>query len=59
MRKVTVKHLEKLQRMADRAADARDKFETAFRKAQDAPGWEEACDAAGRYAKGNPGDWMC
>lgn len=59
MRKVTQKQIDKLQRLARKACEARDKFEREFYRLEETLGWREACEEQGIAPNTNPGDWMC
>lgn len=49
----------KLQRMASRAADSRDAFESALERAKERPDWRKVCAEARIEPDCNTGDWLC
>ncbi|CAB4167683.1 hypothetical protein UFOVP1292_56 [uncultured Caudovirales phage] len=58
-KKMTVAKFKALQKMAQKAADARDNFEDAFYAMQKLDNWEEILRGLGCSPDSNPGDWLC
>ena len=50
--------IERLKRLAEKAVDARDKFEDALEKAKEQRNWETICEAEGIAPEADAGDWM-
>jgi hypothetical protein len=53
------KKITRLQKLALKAAVARDKFEEALAKAQQERNWVATCIIEGIDPQANAGDWMC
>ena len=53
------KKIEKLHKLAVKAAVARELFEIALEKAQRERNWVNICIAEGIDPQANAGDWMC
>jgi len=50
--------IERLRRLAEKAADARDKFEEALEKAKEQRNWQAISEAEGIDPGADVGDWM-
>ena len=53
------KKIERLQRLALKAAMARDKFEAALEKAKQQRNWVAICEEQSVSPDAEAGDWMC
>lgn len=53
------KTIKQLQKMAQKAGDARDEFSDALELAKQQPDWREKCDMAGICDDATAADWMC
>ena len=53
------KKIERLQRLALKAAMARDKFEAALEKAKQQRNWVAICEEHCLSPDAEAGDWMC
>ena len=53
------KKIERLQRLALKAAMARDKFEAALEKAKQQRNWVAICEEHCMSPDADAGDWMC
>ena len=53
------KKIARLQKLALKAAIARNKFEEALEKAKQKRDWVPICAAEGIYPGADPCDWMC
>jgi ribonuclease PH len=53
------KKIERLQRLALKAAMARDKFEAALEKAKQHRNWVAICEERCISPDADAGDWMC
>ena len=53
------KKIERLQRLALKAAMARDKFEAALEKAKQQRNWVAICEEQSVSPDADAGDWMC
>ena len=53
------KKIQRLQKLAQKAAEALGKFEDALDKAKAQRNWETICIAEGICPEADVGDWMC
>lgn len=58
-KRVTDGTLNRIQALANKAADARDELEELLDACKKLPGWEQACEGRGIYPGAHYGDWMC